>query len=408
MPITLKVKSFQSIKDSEIEIDGFTVITGPNNEGKSALVRSVKGMFSNYTGSQHGWVRNGCDGLSVEMRFSDGGHVLWERGPKHSRYEVNGDCLENAGQYVPDELEELGVKPLKLGRDTKIWPQIADQFSQVFLLNESGAIFAEAIADVDRVGKINKSLRDAESDRKAASSKLKIRRADLKDVEDQLVAMKPLNKAKRCYNKADRARSTALEYQALIRYCDHSRDRFNEIDLEVDELSSVSLIDLVSEEDISNLFDELSNISELVKASEKIKKLDRYIEKTDLSGVDNLLPAVDIDSVNSTIDSLKDLRRIQSELQRLDSTLDKQSDLPDVDLPSDESFRRPVKISNLIKEFSSLQSSIGKSDRMILSLDSEISSSKMDLLGTEDLISETLGGLEFCPTCGKECDEHVG
>lgn len=403
MSINLKVKSFQSIKDSEVEIEGFTVITGPNNEGKSALVRSIKGLFSNYTGSQHGWVRNGCEGLSVEMSFSDGGRVLWERGPKHSRYEVNDECLENAGQYVPDELDALGVKPLKLGRDTKIWPQIADQFSQVFLLNESGAIFAEAIADVERVGKINKSLRQAESDRKAASSKLKIRNSDIREVEDQIEALKPLNKAKRCYNKANKCRNLALSTQKEIEFCKSSQVKIQEFESDIKDLEGIYHIDLPEDSSISSI----SSCNEMIlfasKSRTQLKRLESFQERT--SFVEEIdIPS--IESIPSRLTALSVIKSHLSSLRRLDDVLNESVDLNGIHLPEGESFSRCNKISAMKSQLEDFKSNLTKASRAISLVDQEISNKEASLRSIEDRVSEILGDLEFCPTCGQECSSH--
>ena len=37
MPVRVHVQNFQSIREAEVEIAGFTVITGTNNTGKTAL-----------------------------------------------------------------------------------------------------------------------------------------------------------------------------------------------------------------------------------------------------------------------------------------------------------------------------------------------------------------------------------
>jgi len=211
MSIKVEIKAFQSLEDVSLEIEGFTIITGPNNEGKSSVVRAIKGAFSNYTGYQHSWVRHGFDALSVRLRFDDGGSLLWERGPAFSRYEVNDKCIENAGQYVPEELEVFNVRPIKIGSDVKLWPQIADQFNQIFLMKESGAILAEAIADTEKVGRINNALRSAESDKRAAFSKLKIRRKDLEEIKEEIIKYAPLADIKIHFKEIHSLRETLIK-----------------------------------------------------------------------------------------------------------------------------------------------------------------------------------------------------
>ena len=70
----IKVENFQSIKNTEIEVKGLTVITGENSIGKSALARAFNGVFTNLRGNAH--VRNGESHSSVCVSFADGHEVL--------------------------------------------------------------------------------------------------------------------------------------------------------------------------------------------------------------------------------------------------------------------------------------------------------------------------------------------
>lgn len=180
----VRVTNFQSIKDVEVEVDGFTVITGPNNSGKTALIRALRGAFQNTAGTA--FVRHGEDSCRVEVSLDEETSFAWEKGHKiKPSYDVGGKTL-NPGRDIPDEVTALGVRPVQAG-GREIWPQIANQFSgQVFLVDQPGSVLAEAVADVERVGKLNRALKAAEKDKRAASSELKVRRKDLKALEVEL------------------------------------------------------------------------------------------------------------------------------------------------------------------------------------------------------------------------------
>lgn len=184
MPFRVRAKNFQSIEDAEITVKGFTVITGRNNSGKTALMRAIYGAFVNAPSSSY--LRHGTDALSVEIDFLDGHSLRWEKGVKTKpTYVIDGKTL-HPGREVPSEVQALGVKSLTAG-SAVIWPQIAPQLTGVvFLLDQSGAAVAEAVADVDRVSKLTGALKLAESDRRAAASELKTRRKDLTQAEDRL------------------------------------------------------------------------------------------------------------------------------------------------------------------------------------------------------------------------------
>lgn len=184
MPVQIKVKNFQSIADAELTVDKFTVVTGSNNSGKSSLCRAVQGVFSNPSGDAY--VRHGTDKLSVQLSFDDGQTVCWEKGPKvKPTYMISGKTL-HPGRGVPDEVSTLGVRPIQVGQQP-VWPQLAQQFvGQVFLLDLPGSSIAEAVADVDRVGKLTQALRFAETDKRAVSSEIRVRRQDVDSLKRDL------------------------------------------------------------------------------------------------------------------------------------------------------------------------------------------------------------------------------
>jgi exonuclease SbcC len=192
MPVRVRVRNFQSIKDAEVTISGLTVITGPNNIGKSALMRAVRGVFTNPPAGP--LVRNGTAHLTVDLWLPDGTHIKWEKGwakPDRkggtlNQYWLNGMKLESVGRNAPAEILALGVAPISAGNQ-QLWPQVARQKEgDYFLVNKSGAIVAEALSDVERVGRLNKALRLTDRDRRSTDSELRVRRKDLRSIQKDL------------------------------------------------------------------------------------------------------------------------------------------------------------------------------------------------------------------------------
>lgn len=183
MAVTVRVKNFQSIKDAELKISGLTVITGPNNSGKTAFLRAIRGLFTNAPSGP--LVRQGEQNLSVYMMFDDGNSVFWEKG-KVNQYTVNGKTLSSVGRGVPPEVEALGVREIVAGSE-KIWPQVARQFDgTLFLVDRPGATMAEALSDVERVGKLSDALRSCDSDKRSVNLEIKIRREDVAKAKNRL------------------------------------------------------------------------------------------------------------------------------------------------------------------------------------------------------------------------------
>lgn len=222
----VRVRNFQSIRDAHVEVSGFTVVTGSNNAGKSALVRAIRGAFTNPRG--HAYVRHGAEAARVDLSFSDGQTLTWEKGPRDNRYTLNGKILEKVGAGVPPEVSRLRVEPLEAaGRE--IWPQFAPQFTgQVFLLDEPGSVLAEAVADVSRVGVLNEALRLAQSDRRTVALEIKAAASEVARGEGELARYGGLDalsaRVVKLEEAAERIRTGGERRAALIRLRDRLRE----------------------------------------------------------------------------------------------------------------------------------------------------------------------------------------
>ena len=237
MPFRLRVKNFQSIEDASLDVDGLTVVTGPNNSGKTAMIRAVYGAFTNARGTKY--VRHGKASCEVSLDFADGRSLVWEKGEKVNRYVLDGKTLNKVGQGAPPEMTSLGVLPVEAsGRE--LWPQFAHQFvGQVFLIDEPGSVLAEAIADVTRVGVLNEALRNAQSDRRTAASDLKLRQADVSKHEAAAKKFDGLDDALKLASEVDAVRADLAALQRQLDEARRLRDRLRQAQAEVTRLSPV-------------------------------------------------------------------------------------------------------------------------------------------------------------------------
>jgi hypothetical protein len=155
-------------------------------------MRAIRGVFTNAPPGS--FVRHGAAHLTVDIDFGDGNTVTWEKGWKKpgrkggtvNRYVVNGHEMSDVGRGVPAEVEALGINLIQAGTE-RLWPQVADQFRGVlFLVDSPGSVVAEAVADVDRVGKLAAALKLSEKDGRTATSTLRIRRKDVETFTEEL------------------------------------------------------------------------------------------------------------------------------------------------------------------------------------------------------------------------------
>src|SRR5205823_6182030 len=93
---------------------GLTVLVGPNNCGKSAVVSALEAVVRNQAGDF--MIRHGAKGAEVGVETAEGHEVVWRR-KRAVTYTVDGVEHARVGTRVPDEVEERLRMPLVGGDD---------------------------------------------------------------------------------------------------------------------------------------------------------------------------------------------------------------------------------------------------------------------------------------------------
>lgn len=310
MPVRVHVTNFQSIREATIEIDGFTVVTGTNNTGKTALQRAVKGVFQNTPGTS--FIREGETTCQVTLDLGD--HtVSWSKGTgKKDRptYIIDGGAPIYPGQGVPEEVVALGVAPLQAGGQ-EIWPTIAPQFTgQIFLLDKPGSVVAEAVADVERVGQLNRALTKAESDRRAAATTLKVRETDMVNLEAQANRYQGLDEAVQSVQSLEVSHQTIQKLYRAIQGLLDIQSRLASARGHVARLAPVEGIQTPSAQDAQDLAKQLGVLQAL---NHRLKKAQQEVRR--YSGADKVLSVVDETVCRRLLDGLKVVRGLSDRLQ---------------------------------------------------------------------------------------------
>jgi len=190
--VKVRIKNFQSIEDVSFEIpeNAFTCIVGPSNIGKSALRRALECLF--YNKSEASYIRNGTQMCSVEVSFDDNTLIKWYRNKKTAGYQIDGDDFTKLAGTVPDVLIDKGFKELNVNKD-RYQVQIASQFNNIFLLNQTGSKITEVLSNLGNLNRIIKSNKACQSDLKMNKSRLNIRREDIISSKEKLKGYKGLD-----------------------------------------------------------------------------------------------------------------------------------------------------------------------------------------------------------------------
>lgn len=334
MAIKVRIRNFQSIRDATIVVEGLTVITGRNNCGKSVVVRAIRAALTNAKGT--GYVRYGTDKCIVEIDFGDGRSLYWEKGEKvKPMYVIDGGQPIYPGQGVPQELAELGMVPVAAGGQA-VWPQIASQFTgQMFLLDQPGSALAEVVADVDRVGHLNRALKACESDRRKVESELKVRRSDEIMHAREVEFFDGLDEATGQVTQVEADAAKIEKIQKVVAGLTVLRDRIDGAQKVVGMLAGVEKISIPEDDQIAALQSDLDQLDVLLALQKNLDYARTEVET--LAGIEALGVSVDstlVEKVKAGLDVLDGLKarwtaalgqvtRVEEDLARVEAEASK-------------------------------------------------------------------------------------
>jgi hypothetical protein len=190
----LRLQNFMSHQDTVIELaEGLTVLTGPNNCGKSAVVEALRVLCENPPSEVV--VRHG-EKLCRVTAETDDGHVLaWQRKSGVVSYEIDGRPVHRLGRNcVPDDLHKLLRLPrVELPGKDPVDVHIGQQKQPLFLLDRTEsdiAAFFSASSDAARLLEMQQRHRQKVADAKTRQRQYK---ADLESTQRQLAQLAPLD-----------------------------------------------------------------------------------------------------------------------------------------------------------------------------------------------------------------------
>jgi exonuclease SbcC len=159
----IELTNFMSHVHTVIEpAAGLTVLVGPNNCGKSALVAALQILCRNEASTYV--LRHGERECSVKVVTDDGHTVEWKRKSRPS-YVIDGKSFDRLGRTgLPDELHQaLRLPKVAAGDETDFDVHFGTQKSPIFLLGHSptnAARFFASSSDAIRLVQMQKRHRE--------------------------------------------------------------------------------------------------------------------------------------------------------------------------------------------------------------------------------------------------------
>lgn len=203
-----------SHRQTVIELaEGVTVLAGPNNCGKSAVVSALETVCFNAGGDY--MVRHGEKEARVIVETTDGHTVVWQRKGDAVSYVIDGREVGRLRGGVPEDLQRILRLPKVRPPDAKTAGDAFDvhigrQKSPIFLLDESRgrqATFFASSSDAEKLLEMQRRHREKVGDAKRENGLVE---KELGVLEGQLAALGPVEEL------AEAMRRVEEEHRAIV------------------------------------------------------------------------------------------------------------------------------------------------------------------------------------------------
>jgi len=188
---SIKLVNFQSHRNTEIFPDaGLTVILGPTDQGKSAIIRALKWVLYNEPRGTD-FITAGCKYCAVTLEMSDGTIIIRERDGNKNRYilkkQGREQIFEGFGNSVPFEITRAhGIPKIHIDKDSTSAVNLAEQLEAPFLISESGSTRAKALGQLIGVHIIDAAQRNTIRDLTEAEQRKRSINNEILDINEEL------------------------------------------------------------------------------------------------------------------------------------------------------------------------------------------------------------------------------
>lgn len=210
----IELENFMSHRRSVIEpAKGLTVLVGPNNCGKSAVVSALQIVCENSPGDY--MVRHDERECRIVVHTDDGHIIEWKRRGAVVNYVIDGQEIHRLRGDIPDGLHSILRLPKVLAADNREPYDVhfALQKSPIFLLGEPGSRAATFFASSSDAGKlIQMQARHREKFREASQEEKRLGQA-AEQLEHKLTELAPVEDLQ---DRVEQAVADHSEIQELL------------------------------------------------------------------------------------------------------------------------------------------------------------------------------------------------
>jgi len=426
-PVYAHIKNFQSIEDLEIEIRGFTCITGTTNIGKSAIIRGISSaILNNPVG---GMVRKGSNYCSVQLS-SDGWGFTWEKGEKAvNRVFLPGKDtpLDKIGQKQVSEITEMGFSSVRVG-DEELQPWWASQFEPLFLLNQTGPRVTDFISEVSRLTVLQDAIVLSARGKRTSLEQARFKQEDADRLKERLAKVQGLESLEKLGKELEEQVNSIQEYETKITLGEDLLEKIEESNAKIGILEPVGNVkipengfeDLIARvismiqhrthcEKFALQIIGLKDISKVSVPDAPDQEFERFKKAQKLFRVEAIRKSVDATKGISGV-KIPDAKGFQDGMKALQSAQQYHQKISSLKEAVD-ALGKPIKVPAMAETPDKLKSAIGFQKRIeLLQKSVEELEGKMALMDSEltDL-NQQIAEIPHCPTCSRPVSaNHTG
>jgi len=343
----LIINNFQSHKNTEITFDeGLTVILGPTDSGKSAIIRALKWVLYNEPRGTD-FISVGSNSCRVTVEMDDGTIITRERSNNKNRYILitkgSKQIFEGFGNTVPVEITKAhGIPKIYLDRDSTCAVNLAEQLDGPFLLSENAGVRARVLGRLIGIHIIDAAQRLTINDLFNAEQKSKAIKSEIEEINSKLKEYDDLPFLKQKIDTLQSIVKELREKNLLYKKLTTLRDTFSSCNAEI------------------------KNLQDTLKKLETVSQAELFAEKADFA----------VKVKNNLIDCKFKLKSLENDITKEKCNIEKTKRIGEASACHEKAL-----------EFYSRLKKLVEAREIILKIDSEISAFKNILAKTKEVNS---------------------
>lgn len=403
----VKLTNFQAHESLDLEMGRFSVLSGPSNSGKSAVLRAIAALVRN--DSVGDYVRHGASDLSVQLWFEDGHSVEWVKGKTSGRYVLtrpdgSSSQFDKTGGAVPDDVVEV----LRMGQltlddgVTKVHLNLHEQQESPFLIMDTPGYVAKVFGELTSAGKLFSAASEGNRRTKASKALRTTRQSDILAAQEELARYDNLDELTRDLSSVGEQSGLAIKLDAAATSVSEASGAYREAtsglaeaDRTIVRLEPAQGIDIALLGTINSTAGAVQTLrDELSMALQQVSALDELLPQLEEAANVDLTT---LQQVHSATVELREAAGALDEITRQLRRLPRDSELPEVDFPL------LVSLNEAVDSVLALREQEVQFRKQVLQIDGVLAAQQSDLTDLEARLAE----IDTCPTCGQEVSEGV-